>query len=66
MDQRSHLTDEQRRAVEEFRKRHRTDVLTLLFTDVVGSTELKRRLGDVGGIELIQRHRTVVRELLAS
>lgn len=39
------LTNEQRIAVEEFRKRHRTGVLALLFTDVVGSTELKRRLG---------------------
>jgi len=60
------LTGDQRRAVEEFRQRHRTGVLTLLFTDVVGSTELKQRLGDAVAVQMIQRHRSVVRETLRS
>ena len=49
-----HLTPEQRRAVEEFRQSHRTGVLALLFTDVVGSTEIKQQLGDAAGVEFIQ------------
>ena len=60
------LTPEQRRAVEEFRKRHRTGVLALLFTDVVGSTEMKRRLGDAAGSQILHRHQSVVREVFAA
>jgi class 3 adenylate cyclase len=45
--------------------RHRTDVVTLVFTDIVGSTSLKHQLGDRAGVSLIQRHHAVVRECLA-
>ena len=31
--------------VEEFRRGHRTGLVTLLFTDILGSTQLKRALG---------------------
>lgn len=58
------LTGDQPNAIDEFRKKHRTGLLTLLFTDVVGSTELKRRLGDLPGTELISRHQSLVRTLL--
>ena len=38
---------------------------TILFTDIVGSTELASRLGDSGWRGLLQRHHTVVRRELA-
>lgn len=41
-----------------------TDARVLLFTDLVDSTDLKRRLGDEGGAEAIARHDRVFRELL--
>jgi class 3 adenylate cyclase len=50
--------------VEEFRRRHRTGLVTLLFTDIVESTALKRALGDHAGTALIQQYRALVRELL--
>ena len=36
----------------------------ILFTDMVGSTQLKQDLGDRDAIALIQRHHAVVREIL--
>lgn len=39
--------------------------VTLLFTDIVGSTRLKQVLGDRQGVERIQSHHRLVRELLA-
>jgi class 3 adenylate cyclase len=38
---------------------------TVLFTDIVGSTELTARLGDVRWRELLERHHSVVRRSLA-
>ena len=38
---------------------------TVLFTDIVGSTELASRLGDAGWRELLQRHHATVRRELA-
>lgn len=40
----------QRARVEEFQRAHRIELVTMLFTDVVGSTELKQRLGDRAGM----------------
>jgi class 3 adenylate cyclase len=40
-------------------------VVTLLFTDVVGSVALKQKLGDHAGIALIQEHHAVIRQTLA-
>jgi len=37
---------------------------TVLFTDIVGSTELASRLGDTGWPELLQRHHAIVRHEL--
>ena len=37
----------------------------MLFTDIVGSTDLKQKLGDRAAIETIQRHHSTVRQLLA-
>ncbi|MBI4660107.1 MAG: protein kinase [Verrucomicrobia bacterium] len=54
----------QRARVEEFQRRHRIGLLTLLFTDLVGSTKLKQELGDQDAVILIQRHHALVREIL--
>jgi class 3 adenylate cyclase len=40
-------------------------VVTLLFTDIVGSTALKQKLGDKAGLQLIQRHHKLLRRALA-
>ncbi len=37
---------------------------TLLFTDIVASTEKQSELGDIGWKELVQRHHALVRDLL--
>ncbi len=50
--------------VDHFHRRHQTGLLTLLFTDVAGSTQLKQALGEREAVALIQRHRADVRELL--
>ena len=42
-----------------------TVVKALLFTDLVGSTDLKRRLGDAAGAEVISKHDGVARERVA-
>src|SRR5688572_5119457 len=50
-------------AVFESSSRNR-EALTIVFTDIVGSTALKQRLGDVAGIALLERHDAVLRGLL--
>ena len=59
------LAPEQRAKVEEFQRKHRIVLLTLLFTDMVGSTKLKQELGDREAVALIQRLRALVRGLLS-
>jgi len=39
-------------------------MLTMLFTDIVGSTELKTDLGDLRAVETIEKHHEIVRSLL--
>jgi len=51
--------------VEAFQRRHRVGLVTLLFTDVVGSTRLKQTLGDAKALNFLQRHHALVREVLA-
>ncbi|HEX8680506.1 MAG TPA: protein kinase, partial [Chthoniobacterales bacterium] len=50
---------------QEFLRRHEIALLTMLFTDIVGSTGLKQELGDQAAIQFIQRHHALVRDLLA-
>jgi class 3 adenylate cyclase/tetratricopeptide (TPR) repeat protein/tRNA A-37 threonylcarbamoyl transferase component Bud32 len=50
--------------VEEFQRKHRTGLLTLLFTDIVDSTKLKQSLGDREAVPVIQRHHSIIREIL--
>jgi WD40 repeat protein/class 3 adenylate cyclase/tRNA A-37 threonylcarbamoyl transferase component Bud32 len=42
----------------------RTGLVTLLFTDMVGSTALKQQLGDRAAAELFRKHHEVIRETL--
>lgn len=56
---------DQRAKIEEFRRKHRIGLLTLMFTDLVGSTELKQTLGDREAVAIIQRHHALVREILS-
>ena len=56
---------EQRAKVEEFRRKHRIGLLTLLFTDLVGSTKLKQELGDREAVALIRKHHALLREILS-
>ena len=51
--------------VEEFRRRHRVGLVTSLFTDIIGSTQLKQSLGDPEAVALIQRHHSALRAVLA-
>lgn len=50
--------------VRTFLSTHRVGLATLVFTDLVGSTELKRILGDLQAVSLIQRHHSALREVL--
>jgi serine/threonine protein kinase/class 3 adenylate cyclase len=54
-----------RERVEAFQRRHRVGLLTLLFTDVVGSTRLKQILGDSRALDLLERHHELVRKILS-
>ncbi len=60
----SSLARQLQEQMEGFRQKFRTGLVTLVFTDLVGSTRLKRVLGDREGVALIQHHHSVVRELL--
>jgi class 3 adenylate cyclase/CHASE2 domain-containing sensor protein len=59
-----HASREHRCRVQAFQRKHHTGVVTLVFTDVVGSTQLKQDLGDLTAIHLLERHQEAVRELL--
>ncbi|MHB8520030.1 MAG: protein kinase domain-containing protein [Limisphaerales bacterium] len=52
-------------AVEALGQKHRTGVFALVFTDMVGSTALKQKLGDRASASLFGRHHQMVRETLA-
>ena len=54
----------QQQRLEEFQRRHRVGLVTLLFTDIVGSTQLKQQHGEQKAVLLIQEHHEALRELL--
>src|SRR5579872_5161146 len=62
---RAPLAPSHRSRVEEFQRRHRVGVLTLLFTDMVGFARLKQELGDSAAFELVEAHHHAVRLILA-
>lgn len=55
----------ERERVEAFLKNHRIGLLTLFFSDMVASTQLKQTYGDIQATTLIQRHHAIVRERLS-
>jgi class 3 adenylate cyclase len=61
-DRLQHLTQ---RSGEEFQRKHRVGLLTLLFTDVVDAVKLKQAIGDRDGVRAIQRHHAAIRKVLA-
>src|SRR6267142_5159180 len=56
--------EQSRGRVEAFSRRHRIALLTMLFTDIVGSTQLKQLLGDRAAIDLIAGHHALIRDTL--
>jgi tetratricopeptide (TPR) repeat protein/class 3 adenylate cyclase len=54
-----------REALESFQREHRLGRLTVVFTDIVGSTDLKQMLGDVAAQALIGAHHNLVRAILS-
>lgn len=60
----SSLNSSDRSKVHEFLRKHRIGLLTLLFTDIVGSTKLKQTLGDAEAVMHIKRHHQLLRDLL--
>ena len=56
---------ETRTRVEAFRRKHRTGLVTLVFTDLADSVALRRQMVDQAGTSLLQAHRRLVRQTLA-
>jgi sigma-B regulation protein RsbU (phosphoserine phosphatase) len=59
------VATEKQSQVEAFGRRHRTGLVTLLFTDMVGSTALKQQLGDRAAAALFEKHHALIRETLS-
>src|SRR5258708_6346238 len=58
------LATEHRDKVRDFQCKHRTRLVALLFTDMVGYTDLQQALGDVKALPIIKQHHATVRETL--
>lgn len=50
----------------EARKASANRVVTMLFTDLVGSTKLKQQYGDAHAMQLVRRHHELVRNILSA
>jgi class 3 adenylate cyclase len=59
-----HLTDAERNEIEQFRSSHETKVLTIFFSDLVGSTKLQVEQGNQVAAKLVHRHYSVMRNSL--
>lgn len=57
-------SSQDRGKVAAFQRKHRIGLVTLLFTDMVGSTKLKQELGDRDAVKMIQSHHEEVRNIL--
>jgi len=55
---------QQREAVEEFRRQHRTAVVAFLFTDIDHSSPLLSRMGEVAATARIRRHDKAARKIM--
>jgi serine/threonine protein kinase/class 3 adenylate cyclase/formylglycine-generating enzyme required for sulfatase activity/cephalosporin-C deacetylase-like acetyl esterase len=54
----------QENKVEAFGRKHRTGLVTILFTDMVDSTALKHKLGDRAASDLFRKHDELIRKTL--
>ena len=54
------LSDEDRAKIDSFRSKHSTELLVILFTDLVGSAALKSELGDQAYKKLDDQHRRLL------
>lgn len=59
------LSHAARQELEQFRRDHETKVLTIFFSDLIGSTQLQVDLGNLRAAQLVQRHYGVMRRILA-
>lgn len=59
------ISNRRTEALEDFRRKHDVAQLTVVFTDIVASTDLKQALGDVAAQALIKAHHQTVRAILA-
>lgn len=57
-------TEAGRAAAENFRVEHRTQVLTILLSDLQDSTRQQSKLGNLRAAELVQEHRRIFRDVL--
>lgn len=66
----SHATADEHRSMPGIhagaRKATSNRVVTMLFTDLVGSTKLKQEYGDAQAMQLVRQHHDLVRSILAS
>lgn len=66
----SHATADEHRSMPGIhagaRKATSNRVVTMLFTDLVGSTKLKQEYGDAQAMQLVRQHHDLVRNILAS
>lgn len=60
------LDERARTQLEKFRIAHETQVLTILFSDLEGSTRQQSDLGNIRAAELVRVHRAVFREVLGA
>jgi WD40 repeat protein/class 3 adenylate cyclase/tRNA A-37 threonylcarbamoyl transferase component Bud32 len=60
------LAGQQQNQIETFGRGQRTGLLTLLFTDMVGSTAIKQQLGDRASSALFDQHHQLIRHTLQS
>jgi len=54
------LSEQDRARIDEFRSKHATELLVILFTDLVGSAALKSELGDAAYKDLDDEHRRLL------
>ena len=59
------LSEVARREIDDFRLSHETKVLTIFFSDLVGSTQLQVEQGNTLAARLVQRHYAIMRATLA-
>lgn len=60
------LSEDERAELERFRRTHETQVLTIFFSDLVGSTKLQTEQGNLAATDLVYRHYRIVRDALRS